>query len=228
MTPSACRGHSVAQVAHYIHLNPVRAGAATAEGLSGYRWSSVHHFVQRARPPVLAAETILAESGGLPDTAAGWRRYVAYLGLLAEEEAKLRGKRFGRLSRGWMIGSPAFRDELKKGLQAQGDTRARFELLGADRSALLEARAELWEENLRAGAKALAVRLDRLPERCSAPEKVALASLLKQTTSVSNGWLTERLKMGRAASVSQFVRRFRLSGGTQTRVFKQALSIINP
>ena len=30
---------------------------------------------------------------------------------------------------------------------------------------------------------------------------------MKQTTSVSNGWLAERLQMGQPASVSQYVRR---------------------
>ena len=47
--------------------------------------------------------------------------------------------------------------------------------------------------------------------RKSAPEKVRLAALLKAGTAVSNGWLAERLRMGQPASVSQFVRRFRLA-----------------
>ncbi|MBI5693763.1 MAG: transposase [Verrucomicrobia bacterium] len=219
-------GHSLAQVAHYIHLNPVRARVVTPERLPEFRWSSLHRFVRHARPAVLVAETVLGESGTLSDTAAGWRQYVAYLGLLAEEEARMREKRFGRLSRGWMVGSPGFRDELKKGLQEQADTLARFELLGGDREALREARTAIWEEKLQAGAKVFGVSLDRLPERYSAPEKVALACLMKQGTSVSNGWLAERLGMGQPASVSQFVRRFRQGGGMQTRDFRRAQSII--
>jgi hypothetical protein len=74
----------------------------------------------------------------------------------------------------------------------------------------------------------LFVSLKKLPEQRSAPDKVALASLLKQTTSVSNGWLAERLQMGQPASVSQYVRRFRLAGGPATRRYREALSRVNP
>jgi len=42
---------------------------------------------------------------------------------------------------------------------------------------------------------------------------VLLASLMKQTSSVSNSWLAERLSMGQPASVSQFVRRMELKRG---------------
>ena len=87
----------------------------------------MHHFDHRSRPGCLEAETVLAESGRLSDTASGWKRYMEYLGMLAEEDVKRRQERFGRLSRGWMIGSANFRVELKRGLQARGGTQARFE-----------------------------------------------------------------------------------------------------
>ncbi|WP_415909086.1 transposase [Oleiharenicola sp. Vm1] len=215
-------GHALAQVAHYIHLNPVRAKIVRADDLACHRWSSLHHFPQRERPPCLAAETVLAESGRLPDTAAGWRRYRAYLAHLAEEDLKWREKRFGRLSRGWAIGSPGFRHGLRKELEGIGAGPTRFELLGVDRAALHEARAEFWEEKLRRAAGALGIPLGKLPTKYSDPGKVALAALMKQTTSVSNGWLAERLQMGRPASVSQFVRRFCLSGGTSRHEFQRA------
>jgi hypothetical protein len=56
---------------------------------------------------------------------------------------------------------------------------------------------------------------------------VRIAALMKATTSASNGWLAERLQMGEPASVSQYVRRWRLAGGTETAEFKQALSRVN-
>ena len=62
-----------------------------------------------------------------------------------------------------------------------------------DRNALREAREEIWERKLETAAKAVQVSLEKLPGRKSAPEKVVLAALLKQTTSVSNGWLARRL-----------------------------------
>ena len=222
-------GAALAQVAHYIHLNPVRAKLVTAERLTQYRWSSLPRFVGRKRPAWLRAETILAESGNLPDTPAGWRRYLAYLGVLATEEAKLRAEKFGRLSRGWCIGSNEFKGKLKKDLAAQGSGGAeRFELLGADRSAPREVREALWEEKLGLAAQALGVKLGELPARKSAREKVELAAVLKAATSVSNPWLATRLQMGPPASVSQYVRRFRLGGGTRSESFRRVLSIVNP
>jgi putative transposase len=217
-------GHALAQVAHYIHLNPVRASAVTAERIMEHRQSSLPLFAGKDRPAGLEAGTILAESGGLPDSASGWRRYVGYLGVLAEEDAKRRGDKFGRLSRGWAVGSKEFRAGLSKDLVAQGAQAARFELLGADRQAHSEARAVLWEEQLQAAAHALGVHLDRLGDAKSAPEKVRLAALLKTVSSVSNRWLAERLGMGAPGSVTQYVRRFRLRGDADAKSFKAALS----
>jgi putative transposase len=219
-------GHSLAQVAHYIHLNPVRAKTTTAERVAEYRWSSLHYFLRKDRPACLEPATVLTESGGLPDTAGGWRRYLNYLDVLAEEDGKRRAGKFGRLSRGWMIGSPAFKTELQQQLKGIGGER--FELLGSDRQAHREVRGELWEAKLQQLAKALEIDLSGLPEPKSASDKVKLAAAMKQVTSVSNRWLTERLAMGEPASVSQFVRRFNLNGGPQARAFKGAVSKVKP
>jgi hypothetical protein len=53
---------------------------------------------------------------------------------------------------------------------------------------------------------------------------VALAAAMRSATSASNQWLAEKLQMGKAASVSQFVRRFRLAENQKTRKFKILLS----
>ena len=221
-------GHALAQVAHYIHLNPVRAKVVTAERLREFRWSSLPLFAGRDRPAGLEAATVLKQSGDLTDSAAGWLRYVDYLAVLAEEDAQRRNEKFGRLSRGWLVGSTAFKLQLQAELQEAASGRERFELLGADRAALQEAQGALWEERLRAAAKELGIALDRLPVQRSAADKVRLAVVLKTTTSVSNRWLSERLGMGAPASVSQYVRRFRLRGEGGDRAFKRALSRVTP
>jgi putative transposase len=221
-------GQALAQVAHYIHLNPVRAKAVTIEQLLGFKWSSLPVFAAKNRPGLLEPATILGESGGLPDTAAGWRRYVDYLGVVAEEEMALREKRFGRLSRGWAVGSPGFKAELRKDLLQGAADRERFELLGSDAESHREVRTALWEEKLMLTAKLLKVSLNQLPSAKSAQEKVWLAAVMKARTSVSNGWLAERLKMGKPASVSQFVRRFVLNGGLEETEIQRALSKVNP
>ena len=138
-----------------------------------------------------------------------------------------RGEKFGRLSKGWAIGSAEFKGALKEELKQRGAADERFGLLGADRAAHREARAEMWEEKLQRAAAAGGIALAALPARKSAPEKVCLAAVMKTGTSVSNGWLAERLEMGPAASVSQYVRRFRLEKEHATPGFKRMLSRIN-
>ena len=217
-------GHALAQVAHYIHLNPVRAGIVPADRLLDHPWSSLTKFAARSRPGWLEPRTVLHESGGLSDTAAGWRNYLRYLGWRAEDDAAKRQEKFMRLSRGWAVGSAEFKAELAGKFSCQERSEEPFELLGADREAHRQARTEIWEAKLRRAAAALGISLERLPVEKSAREKVRLAALLKCATSTSNRWLTERLQMGRPTSVSQFVGRFRRSGGTETGEFRAALS----
>ena len=215
-------------MAHSIHLTAVRAKSLPAERVVGHRWSSLPLFAGKNRPACLEAGTVLGESGGLADTPAGWRGYVAYLAVLAEEDAKRRDEKFGRFSRGWMIGSAGFKADLKKELTAKGVGKERLELLGADREAQNEARAAVWEERLRAAATLLGVALDRLAAATSALEKVRLATVRKTATSVSNSWLAARLEMGAPSSVTQYERRFRLRGDADKRAFQTVLSKVHP
>jgi putative transposase len=217
-------GPALAQVAQYIHLNPQRAKLVRPDRLLDYRWSSLRHFVAKQRPGCLEAAMILAEAGGLPDSAAGWRRYQEYLELQAAEEQKLREKKFGRLSRGWAVGSAEFKAGLRKDLTERGAQLDRIALAGADRTAQREMRTEVWEEKLQIAAKALGIEVNKLPAQFSAPGKVSLAAVMKAATSVSNRWLAERLHMGQPASVSQFVRRFRLAGELDQPAVRRAMS----
>lgn len=218
-------GHSLAQVAHYIHLNPVRAKIVPAEQLLDYRWSSLVRFLAHERPRVLVAEVLLRECGDLKDTRTGWRHYLEYLKPLAQEDAGRRKEQFGRLSRGWVIGSDQFRDALKQDLQAASKSQEeRFEIAGGDRAAYQEVRSLSWEETLQALARRWKISLEQLNPKASDPEKVKLAAGMKLATSVSNGWLAERLGMGPPATVSQYVRRFRLRGLDQGKDFQAALA----
>ena len=66
-------------------------------------------------------------------------------------------------------------------------------------------------ERIQLLAKEANVDLAQLGPRKSAPQKVLLAAALKESTSVSNAWLSQRLGMGEPASASQFVRRLLLT-----------------
>lgn len=217
-------GHALAQVAHYIHLNPVRADILTPTRIREYEWSSLYWFTQPQRPTSLEPSTILSESGGLTDSPEGWQRYIAYLLLLAEEEANEREERFGRLSEGWAIGSSEFVARLRGELTAHVDSAERFELLGSDRTAQMEARGALWTQQLARFAQAFGIDLEQLPLPKSAYPKVCLATAMKVRTSVSNRWLAERLQMGKSTSVAALIRRFRLEGYAASEEFRTALS----
>jgi hypothetical protein len=164
----------------------------------------------RKRPPWLASGTVLEHAGRLPDTKAGWRRYLKYLELLATDDEAKKEMVSGKLSRGWCLGGWEFKSELKKETLRRGADvdRERYRGLGP-----VEVRIEreaAWEEHLRNLAHAAKVDLEKLPAQKSAAPKVLLAAAMKQSTSVSNGWLATRLQMGQPASASQFVRRLML------------------
>lgn len=170
------RGSSLARVANYIHLNPICGGLVPVEQLCDYRWSSLPLFLGAHRPSFLDSSVLLRESGEWADLPAGWQEYLRYLRLLAAEDPKVRDKVMEELSRGWAIGSAEFRLQLKDELERQSGSTDRFELLGADREAQLQARSELWEERIQAVATACAVDLKRLPLLKSASEKLRVAA----------------------------------------------------
>jgi REP element-mobilizing transposase RayT len=219
-------GHALAQVAHYIHLNPVRAHATPVAALAQFRWSSLWWFPRKDRPAWLESTTVLAAAGQLADTQAGWRKYAAYLEVLAEESPREREKKFGRLSRGWAVGTKGFRQDLIRDLNARANLLQADGLHGETIGERLAFRQDVWEERLAAIAEAAGINLNQLGPRKSDPAKVLLAAVMKATTGVANGWLQERLAMGTPASVSQFVRRFRLQGGMESRPYRKVMSII--
>jgi hypothetical protein len=163
----------------------------------------------------LVASTVLHESGGWPDSRAGWQHYAAFLAVWAEDDPSARDEGFSRLSRAWSLGSTAFRAEVRHEITGRTERAGRFALLGADREAVRAAREELWEERLRELAHGLGIVLTRLPPTPSAIEKLRLAEGLKQQTSAPNGWITQRLQMGSASGLASRLHRFRRARGDQ-------------
>jgi putative transposase len=201
-------GHALAQVCHYIHLNPVRAGIVPAMKVSTYPHSSLKGFSSKQRPAWLEAATVLAEAGHLPDTTAGWKRYASYLEFLSEDDPSKKALVSSAMSRGWCLGGDAFRKEMRKAAVERGAELDRY--AGWEPDTVQVERREAWEERLQHLAKVGGISLTSLGSKKSHPEKVLLAAAMKRSSSVSNRWLAERLKMGEPASVSQFVRRLLL------------------
>jgi len=222
-------GEALAQVANYIHLNPVRAKIVEVAKLGEYRWSSFWWFPKKKkRPAWLCAETVLAEAGGLADTAAGWCKYGEYLGFLDEAEPTKRNERYGKLSRGWALGTAEFRQGLLGELRKRGAQLEQAVPYGETDEARRQLRESVWEDRLGQLARTAKIDLAKLGRRKSDPSKVLLAAALRAETGVSNGWLCDRLGMGTPASVSQFVRRWLMDGANGMRVERLRASMRAP
>ena len=189
-------------VGHYIHLNPVRAKFLSVGQLAQYRFSSYHHLSRPAkRPSGLTFEAVLSAVGGLADSKAGWRSYAAYLEWLAENEPAQKGLAFDRMCKGWALGSAQFKAEL---------LAEHREKIGAkvalDGETPAEVRALQWQVALEAGLRrAGKTRQHVEKDRKSAPWKVALATHLRSSTTATNPWLAEALRMGAPGALSRYV-----------------------
>ncbi len=190
---------AVGAVCHYIHLNPVRAKVRTMANLAEWPWTSVAWLANpRARRGWFSAGACLAHAGGLKDTPADRRRYLEYLGWLQEDDVGQKALRFEQMSKGWAVGESDFKKELvrlNEGAQA-------MLLQGGDRK-LAE---ELWEVQ---ATKCLEVAgktgKSVVNEAKGAPWKVAIAAVLKNTTTASNPWIARRLNMGSPFRLSRLV-----------------------
>ena len=194
-------GQTLGLVGHYIHLNPVRAGIRSVERLGEYRYSSYWYLPHpKSRPPWLRPDLVLAQAGGMADTAAGWRSYKAYLSWQAEEGPAGRSKAYVSLSQGWALGSADFKAVLIKDHTVAAHARA-WETQGA-----AEIREQAWENLCRRALRVLKRSDDDLTLGAkSAPWKIALAVFLKERTQASNPWLARRLQIGRAKYASHLV-----------------------
>jgi putative transposase len=198
-------GHALGQVCHYIHLNPVRARLCEPPAVATYRWSSLARFPNRERPRWLEPSTVLLEAGDLPDSAPGWKRYVQYLEFLSTDAMAKRELAAKRMSRGWCVGDAQFKSEMAIAARQRSAGLERF--AGLEPTAMHEVRVAHWEEQLQKWARVARIDLAQLSDLKSHPNKTLLAAAMKASTSVSNGWLAQRLDMGEPASASQFVRR---------------------
>jgi len=212
----------------YIHLNPVRAGLAGAQGGLGlleYPWSSLaggYCLPARKRPRWLAAAEGL-KACGFADTTQGRNEWLERLERRALEEGRERcglpfapadaDARLSTLQRGWYWGSRAFAERLLEiGKAAIVKTRHR------DYQASQESRAHgeaVALKLLQEGLAAVGLEASELPELPgNEKRKVAIAAAIRQKTTVSMRWIAEALSMRSAANASQQIRRHRTTPST--------------
>ena len=195
-------------VADYIHLNPARAGLAGGKrgALTGYKWSSLPGYVKGNGPDWLVMERVL-RAFELAQDGRGRRAYVAWLeARAATAGGKIDDQAAAAIRRGWYLGKVTFRDRLlrflDKATQPAGGSRNRTgEALreNGEKEAERIVRRSWKSLGLAAATEALA----KLPK--SDRRKAALASLLRERTSASNGWIAARLAMGHPGSVSRMI-----------------------
>ena len=210
-------GEGYRRVCDYIHLNPVRARVVEPTEIASYRRSSLWRHTHKTAPGWLDGAWLL-QASGLRSGAAGWRAYAARLAVLVGDKESKEQLSAKHLSRGWCIGSKEFRKTMQETMREQiaGWQERRF--IGLDVDERKAERTAMWEDALNAVAVAAGVNLAALPAKKSAEQKVLLAATMKQATSVSNGWLAERLGMGEPASASQFARRWMMDAKRAARV----------
>jgi len=194
-------------VAHYIHLNPVRARLLSMTQLGEFADSSYAALLTpKTRPAWLCVEKFLQAAGGLADTASGRRKYGDYLAWLAEDKLAQKQMMFDRMTRGWAVGGERFKTDLARAHRKQLGKQGRKD------ASTRKARQLIWNEKL----TELMGKLGKTPADVandikSAPWKIAVAAHLKSTTTVTNPWLAENLRMGAPEGVSRYVAEF-LSG----------------
>jgi putative transposase len=196
-------------VADYIHLNPARAGLAggTNGKLVGYEWSSLPGYQRGKGPPWLVLDRVMA-AFELAQDGRGRRAYVNYLEKRASENGgNLSEAAMAALRGGWYLGDETFRDQLL-GLIEKGSKL--LSKKGSHATAAVKCHGEGEAERMVVGgleAMGLANAAGKLIQaRKGDLRKVALATVVKEHTSVSNEWLAQRLEMGHNRSVSRLIR----------------------
>lgn len=215
-------------VSTYIHLNPARARLFDlANGsLIDYIWSSYPLFIRPSKRPAWLSTTQVLNSLRLNDDRKGRNEYRHYMHNWVSEIRRSKDPRrlnaeWNKIRRGWFLGCDRFRDSLLD----------RLECLRSDRkeSSLCSTEVHLHNERyaerlLLTGMKELKVtesKLDALPK--SAPEKKVLAWYIRSHTTVTNEWLTHKLKMGHPSNISRLTTSVNDKKDKKTQRLKKAL-----
>ncbi len=214
-------GDYFGKLCDYIHLNPVRARLIRTEreqSVSDYPWSSIasgYALAPRKRAPWLETGDALA-TFGLEDTAAGRRQFVQRLDRRACEEPRkecgvplstTEDARRSDLRRGWYWGSVEFAEKLLELAKVRMKAVRNRTYRGGAIQKTHDVQAA--ERLVREGLKESGLRekdLAHLPG--SDARKLKIAQKVWRQTSVSQGWIAERLQMRSAANVSQQLRRY--------------------
>ncbi|MDQ8209440.1 transposase [Coraliomargarita sp. SDUM461003] len=195
---------AIGPVAHYIHLNPVRAGLVDVADLQKYEASSFSQlWHMKKRWSFSDFECCLDAAGGLADTPRGRRLYRDYLGWLCSDDSEQTRMGFEEMCRGWAKGSVEFKKSILKDHAEESFKR----VVESEAKGMRE---PFWESLVKKNLKHLGkTPKDLISDKKGALWKVALARYLREQHLVPNGWLSENLSMGTPNSLSSQISRHR-------------------
>lgn len=173
--------------------------------MRSFVWSSwpAYLLAPSKRPAWLRVDRLLGEWGIPKDSPAGRQRLEQALEARRGAEE---GEAFKPTRRGWCLGAEAFRKELL----ARRSERLGPEHYGEERALTAEARAEpiIAEELKRRRWR----EADLKTRSKGDPAKVAMAARLRAETTMTVGWIAERLAMGTRGHLNHLLYRQRKAG----------------
>ena len=187
----------------FIHSAPVW-NKSTKANLANFKWSSLLDYKapKSKRAKWIQTSKILGDSK-LKDDTTGRKKYyqqVSSAGKMAsgshiDEELAAEWK---PLQRGWFYGSKKFHQDLLSNIAKARAGKT------PGKSSPKNTHGEAMARNIiKSGLKALKLteaKLNKLP--LGADEKIALASVLRNKTTISQDWISKKLKMGHRTNVS--------------------------
>jgi REP element-mobilizing transposase RayT len=191
---------ALARVVDYIHLNPVRAKLVEPDQLTAYSWSSLTALIRGQRPEALVAQDWLRARGGWHDDQQGLLAYRDYLQALAHDEAAWEREGLVGLSRGWAIGTEAWRKALAKehGQMALSTGLARDEIG--------DLRRANWTASLERNLTGLGKKAEDLITKPRKQNwKIALARVIREDSGASIAWLADCLQLGGPATLRGYL-----------------------
>ena len=179
------------RVVDYIHLNPVRAGAVTAEQVGHYRWSSLKMLLEKKRCKGLVCKEWIEARGEWTDDDPGLAAYHEYLKGIGVDEKRQKEEGVTGLSRGWAIGTPSWRAALAREYSHTSIAQ------GMEKQEIAQIREERWQKMLEEELKKTGIKQEELGKGALCPEwKMDMAMALQDNGGAPVRWIAERLNMG--------------------------------
>lgn len=227
--------HYFLRVADYIHLNPVAAGLVRPENLplKTYAWSSYPDYLKppSGRPGWLQVGRVLLGHHVTADSVKGRRAFGAGMDVQAADVLRNRRKAKWRkewqaCERGWIHGGEDFRERMHAHLLEQDEGLLKPVYDGEQRRSRMEAAAE---RDLKEALEALGLKEPELEKLAKGdPRKKMLAGWAKSRYTVTNGWLSGKLKMGHPTNISRAYAEYRHATGPQKRLKSRLENLCTP